>query len=301
MGSERISPTAHYTGYTWFHHGLSHPALVTREGRLFHAAVEPAAALARRLGLPTLEGLLLARHHAIDERLGRAIESGAVEQVIEIAAGLSPRGWDFSRRFGDRLTYIEADLPAMAARKRALLREAGLETPAHRVVALDALADDGELSLARLADHLDPSRGLAIITEGLLNYFPTEAVRGMWARFAQTLQRFPEGMYLSDLHLAVDNPGLLARLGTRALSIFVRGSVHLHFDSVDAAVQALHEAGFSRIEWEQPAPRPGRGGSLDTAGARMVRVVQAQTRCQASPAESKTPPAYDAIPTPANF
>ncbi len=277
MGSERISPTAHYTGYTWFHHGLSHPALVTREGRLFHAAVEPVAAISRRLGLPTLEGLLLARHHAIDRRLTGAIESGAVGQVIEVAAGLSPRGWDFSRRFGDRLTYIEADLPAMANRKRALLREAGLETPAHRVVALDALADEGELSLSRLADQLDPSLGLAIITEGLINYFPTEDVRGMWGRFAKTLRRFPEGLYLSDLHLATDNLGLLVQLGTRALSTFVRGSVHLHFDSVDAAVEALRDAGFTQAELIQPAPQPGRTGAVDAAGARMVRIVQAHT------------------------
>lgn len=278
MGSERITPTAHYTGYTWFHHGLSHPALVTREGRLFHAAVEPFASLSRRLGLPTLEGLLLARHHAIDRRLTSAIQSGAVGQVIEVAAGLSPRGWDFSRRFGDRLTYIEADLPEMAARKRALLSDAGLQTARHRVVALDALADDGELSLARLADQLDPALGLAIITEGLVNYFPTDAVRGMWARFATTLRRFPEGLYLSDLHLATDNLGLLVQLGTRALSTFVRGSVHLHFDSMEAAVQALHDAGFTQAELIQPAPQPGRGGRLDAAGARMVRVVQAQTR-----------------------
>lgn len=277
MGSERISPTAHYTGYTWYHHGLSHPALVTREGRLFHAALEPVAAVSRRVGIPTLEGLLLARHHAIDRRLTDAIESGEVGQVIEIAAGLSPRGWDFSRRFGERLDYIETDLPDMAARKRQLLADAGLATPRHRVFDLDALADDGPQSLARLADSLDPTRGLAIITEGLCNYFPTATVLGMWARFAGTLRRFPQGLYLSDLHLAADNRGSLVEMGTRLLSTFVRGRVHLHFDSSEAAITALHEAGFDRAELVQPAPQPGKRGFVDRAGAGMVRVVRAQT------------------------
>lgn len=273
--SDRISPTAHYTGHTWLHHGLSHPALATREGRLLHAALQPLAAVSRRVGLPTLEGLLLARHQAIDTQLGAAIDSGDVTQVIEIAAGLSPRGWAFARRYGERITYIEADLPAMAQRKRRLLAGAGLETPGHRVVDLDALADDGAQSLARLADSLAPDQGLAIITEGLLNYFPTTAVCDMWARFAATLARFPRGLYLSDLHLASDNRGILVDLGLRLLSAFVRGRVHLHFDSPAAALAALREAGFAQAELIRPAPQPGVGGALDPAGARMVRVLRA--------------------------
>lgn len=277
MRSESISPTAHYTGYTWVHHGLSHPAFATPEGKLFHASLEPVAAVARRLGLPTLEGLLLARHHAIDRRLIEAIENGTVGQVIEIAAGLSPRGWDFSRRFAGRLKYIEADLPGMAARKRRLLAEAGLQSAQHHVVDLDALADAGPHSLAQLATTLDPSKGLAIITEGLLNYFPEDAVRGMWSRFAATLARFAHGLYLSDLHLAADNGGLMVGSAVKLLSTFVRGAVHLHFDSVDSAQAALREAGFARADLIQPAAQPGRGGAIDAAGARMVRVVIAQT------------------------
>ena len=58
--------------------------------------------------------MLLARHHLIDHRLHAAIESGRVGQVIEVAAGLSPRGWRFASRYGSRLTYLEADLPATA-------------------------------------------------------------------------------------------------------------------------------------------------------------------------------------------
>lgn len=275
--SHRISPTAHYTGYTWFRQGLSHPALVTREGRLFHAALRPMQAVSRRLGLPTLEGLLLARHYEIDACLERVIVSGAVTQVIEIAAGLSPRGWDFVRRHGERLHYIEADLPGMAERKRRLLAKAGLERPQHRVMDLDALADEGPLSLSEIAASLEPTQGLAIITEGLINYFPTCAVLGMWERFANTLQRFPVGLYLSDLHLAADNQGLLVDLGTRLLSRFVRGRVHLHFDSADAAEEALRKAGFDTAELIRPSPRPGRDGATDPVGAGMVRVIRART------------------------
>ena len=40
--SARISPTAHYTGYTWFAHGLSHPAFATSTGRVLYRALAPA-------------------------------------------------------------------------------------------------------------------------------------------------------------------------------------------------------------------------------------------------------------------
>lgn len=277
MPSDRISPTAHYTGYTWFHNGLSHPALATLQGRVMYHGLRPFNAVSRRLGAPTLEGFLLARHRSIDTQLEAAIESGAVSQVIEIASGLSPRGWDFARRYGDRITYIEADLPDMAAHKRELLKRAHLASAHHRVVELDALAESGPRSLAHLVDSLDSTQGVAIITEGLLNYFSTDAVRGMWQRFATTLRRFPTGLYLSDLHLAADNRGIGVAAFMRLLSTFVRGDVYLHFDSVQEASQALIDAGFEQGVARIPDAVRSANGSLDERGARMVRVVRAET------------------------
>lgn len=277
MASDRISPTAHYTGYTWFHNGLSHPALATVQGRVMYHGLRPFNAVSRRLGAPTLEGFLLARHRSIDAQLEAAIESGTVSQIIEIAAGLSPRGWDFARRYGDRITYVEADLPDMAAHKRELLRRARLASANHRIVELDALAESGPQSLSQLADGLDPTRGVAIITEGLINYFPTDAVRGMWQRFATTLRRFPTGLYLSDLHLAADNRGIGVAAFMRLLSTFVRGDVHLHFDSAQEASQALKDAGFEQGVARIPDAVRSAEGNLDKRGARMVRVVRAQT------------------------
>lgn len=274
-GSDAISPTAHYTGYVWYRHGLSHPGLVTPQGRALYHAVRPLNAGSRRLGGPTLEGFLLARHRAIDTLLAQAIDSGAVGQVVEVAAGLSPRGWDFARRYGARIDYVEADLPQMAQRKRERLAAAGLESPRHRVVALDALADDGALSLAALARTLDPHKGLAIVTEGLLNYFDTPAVLGMWRRFAGVLRGFPAGLYFSDLHVGADNRGAPTRAFGRLLGGFVRGRVYLHFNSVAEAQRALRRSGFARARLFSPPPQPGNGGRVDVRGAALVRVVNA--------------------------
>src|SRR3954451_8128447 len=145
-GSERssgaISPTAHYTGETWVKNGLSHPRLATWQGRFFHATLALPNALSRSLGGPSLDGLLLARHRIIDALLDQLIQGG-VSQVVEAACGMSPRGWRFSERYGDALTYIEADLPPMARRKREALAQMGSLGEHHRVVELDVLRDGG--------------------------------------------------------------------------------------------------------------------------------------------------------------
>ena len=277
MGSDRISPTAHYTGYTWVHNGLSHPALATRQGRAMYSALRPLTAVSQRFGIPTLEGLLLARHRAIDEQLHQAIARGQVTQIVEIAAGLSPRGWDFASRYGERITYVEADLAPMAQRKRRLLDQADLSSPGHRVVSLDALADSGPLSLQDLATSLDSRQGLAIVTEGLLNYFPTPAVESMWRRFAQTLRRFSHGLYLSDMHLGADNQGLGVAMFTRLLSSFVRGRVFLHYGDKQQGIDALRFAGFVSAQLEHPEPQMAANGRMDRRGAALVRVIRAET------------------------
>lgn len=243
-----ISPTAHYTGHVWVRNGLSHPELATREGPILFHALQPTLIASSLAGAPSLERLLLARHRRIDELLTRAIEQNEISQVVEIACGMSPRGWRFAERYGAELLYVEADLPAMAARKRRALARMGSASEAHRVVELDALDDDGPLSLASVAEELDPERGIVFITEGLLTYLDHEPVLDIWRRLAGIGSRFRELRYLSDLSLAADRNGPLEQVFYALLSAFVRGRVHVHFETADDAIAALRDAGFARAE-----------------------------------------------------
>jgi O-methyltransferase involved in polyketide biosynthesis len=276
MADERVSPTAHYTGYVWARAGLSDAAFVTNEGRFLYSSLLPWN-LASRLGRgPTLEGFLLARHRLIDHLLATAIDAGEVSQVIEIASGLSPRGWSFTKRYGDRLTYVETDLPGMVSRKRAILDELGSLGDHHRLVELDALADEGPDSLQALVSQLDPARGTAIVAEGLVNYFDRDTVVGMWRRFAAALRAFPTGLYLSDLHLHGDTNPTLTWVFTLGLSAFVRGRVHLHFDNVAEATTALHDCGFATAALHLPTDFPKVVGARPDPAAKMVRVIDAR-------------------------
>jgi O-methyltransferase involved in polyketide biosynthesis len=139
--------------------------------------------------------------------------------------------------------YIEADLPDMAARKRAALPRMASLTDHHQVRAVDALKDDGPDSLVAVTADLDTRQGLAIITEGLLGYLPLGDVEAIWQRFARAMEPFPTGRYISDLHL-----GSVATVHVRAfrllLSAFVRGRVYQHFSEAREAEAALVAAGF---------------------------------------------------------
>jgi O-methyltransferase involved in polyketide biosynthesis len=272
---DRIGPTAHYTGYVWARNGLSHVELATTEGRILFESLQPTMLASRGLGGPTLEEYLLARHRAIDARLERAIEHDGVSQVIEVAAGLSPRGWRFAQHYGERLVYVEADLPEMAARKRAALERMGSLSDRHRVRDLDALRDDeGPGSLAAVIGELDEHAGLVIITEGLLGYLPPDAVAGMWRRFATALAGFPAGRYISDVHLGgAQTPQVRAfRL---LLSAFVRGRVYLHFTDAAGAEAALRDAGFAQADVRRAYEIAERGRD---AGARLAHILEASTR-----------------------
>jgi O-methyltransferase involved in polyketide biosynthesis len=275
MSTARISPTAHYTGQVWLRNGLSDPAFATREGERLHRLLAPFNAGLRAFGGPTIDGMLLARHRVIDHLLETAIDAGEVGQVIEVAAGLSPRGWRMTRRYPE-VRYVEADLPAMAARKREILDRAAPSGAGHEVVEIDALADDGPTSIAAIAARLDPTRGTAIITEGLLNYFPGDAVAKMWRRFAAALGGFPRGLYLADLTLRDEAGGLPTTLFRAALGTFVRGGIYLDFADEARARRELAIAGFAASTLHRPLELTHRIGDVEPAGARRVRIVDAR-------------------------
>jgi O-methyltransferase involved in polyketide biosynthesis len=234
-----------------------------------YESLRPPMSISRRLGGAALEDFLLARHLLIDRLLEEAIESGQVSQVLEIAAGLSPRGWRFARRYGDRITYLESDLPEMAERKRRALGRAGTLGPRHRVLVLDALSESGERSLEAVTGALDPGEGLAIVTEGLLTYLPRESVLDLWRRSAGALSRFPHGLMLADVHLGSENRGLAIAVGAVLLSAFVRGRVSMHFEDEREAVAVLRDSGF-----QEAALRSGSEVS-EARAARSIRVIEA--------------------------
>ena len=273
--TSRISPTAHYTGYVWVREGLADPRMATRSGRILHALMAPVARMGSRFFAGyTLDDTLLQRHRIIDALLDGEIAAGA-RAVVEIAAGLSPRGQRITAAHAD-LAYVEGD-PGMARRKRTAVARMGSAARNHHVVTLNALAAVGPGSLASIGRRFfEADEPAVVITEGLLNYFDQTAVEGLWTRIASFLAGRSRGAYFAEILVGED---VLPHVGARAfipvVSAFAGGHVHLHYPTVAAAEAALLRSGFGSVtvhsptEWRDRVDIPVRRRDV-------LRVVEAR-------------------------
>ena len=274
--TSRISISAHYTGYVWYRHQLSAAAFTTLTGRIANACLTPVNAFLRRVAGAGIDTFLLQRHLVLDHLIRQLIEQQGVEQIVEIAAGLSPRGYRFCQQY-PQLQYTEADLPGMAGRKRRVLQQLQPEQR-HRVRSCNILAESGDDSIAALLTSLDPQKKTLIITEGLVNYFELPVIRAVWARIAGGLKTFPQGFYLTDLYPDfADHPSYrYVKLAQKLVGFFTRGEWPLHYASDHEIRAGFLADGFSGVEVHDPADFYQR---LEMPRARtrtLVRLIQAQ-------------------------
>lgn len=275
MSASRISPTALYTGEVWHRHQRSFDELRVLEGRVFYRALQPAMTASRSLGGSTLEDFLLARHDLIDAQLHDHLAHHGRAIVIEIAAGLSPRGMRFVRQYGEAVTYIEADLPPMVLTKRGKIAAHLQAHPNHRVVPVDAFAAKGPNSLPALFESLPAHQPVVVITEGLLNYFDRQHVEQLFAQLASLFADRPGSLYVSDIHLQTTNQGLKIRIGKALLGAFVRGRLHLHYERPRDLIDAAAAQGLA-AQLLVPSHYAGQFESCRAIGADLVSILVAR-------------------------
>lgn len=220
------------------------------------------------------EAFILQRHKLIDHLLRLAIENHGIETVVEIAAGMSPRGYQFKKEYGERIDYIEADLPGMTMNKRRVLEKAGMAVENQKVVAVDVKIDAGPLSMEESIVPLLGSGPVAIITEGLVNYFPRDEVLKIWERFA-ALARSSALVYLTDLHMQSTTPSdVFARAWRNLIRLFTRGETYLQFSDGSDARKSLMDAGFTHARLHDPCDYEEALGLSTPKGRGVVHVLE---------------------------
>ncbi len=242
-----ISFTAHYTGYIWYQLGWSNAALASRKGHRLVTLMHPLELLMERYVGGSMRSTLRQRHTLIDRQLDRLLDQHPDLQILEIAAGLSPRGWRYRQKYPN-LRYVEADLPEMAQAKRVAL--ASIESPPPQIEAVDLFADD----LKQLMAQFDSSKPLVIISEGLVNYFNKDSLAQLWGQLAEQLSQFPVGVYLTDLY-PEPTQHRLAKLiwnASRLLKVMSRSAFAFHFTSPDELREFINNAGFHQVKVFQP-------------------------------------------------
>jgi O-methyltransferase involved in polyketide biosynthesis len=249
--SARISPTAWYTGQVWNRNLLSEPGLMGWRGPLLHTLGAPALVhVPAMFGVVTMDQILLARHRLLDAAIVELVEQQGVGAAMEIAAGLGARGLRLVRRFGaEHLRWVDADLPDMAALRRAQLGARGPLPDGYNICPIDILATEGELAMPNVLSAPPLESSVVVLMEGLLNYFPKDVALEALGRLRATLaQRTAPSFVAFEVHTQEDVSSIkLVRPFLAGLSVFARGKVALHYRNLGEAVDALHELGFKGI------------------------------------------------------
>ena len=242
-----ISFTAHYTGYIWYSMGISHPVFATGKGKFLAKILHPLESWAEKHVGGSMRTTLRQRHRIIDNQLTQLIQQQPDLQILEIACGLSPRSWNFRQKF-PQLDYRELDLPEMAEIKTQALQQ--LDQQAPQVLTADIFTQDFE----RIFQGFDPGRPLAVISEGLINYFDKTLLNKLLQGITEYAQDFKALHYLTDIYPEPVKNKLANFIWTssKLLKVMSRSSFTFHFINPQEVQTFFGNAGFSSVEVIQP-------------------------------------------------
>jgi O-methyltransferase involved in polyketide biosynthesis len=201
-GNQRIGIPAYFTSHAWVEARFEYAHLFeTRQGRLMFKALEPLAYLFGFLGPAVRQHseYLFVRHFAQEARL-RQIRPSC---IVEIGAGLSPRGIAFASADPD-LRYIEVDLPNMVAAKRSALGDFQIP-PNYFLGTTDLLAED---FVEGLPEKPRPGDRVVVVTEGVTDYFNMSEKITAFRNICSLLRGHGGGSYLLDIYARENFPRL---------------------------------------------------------------------------------------------
>ena len=277
MDTSSISFTALYTGQVWYENGLSAPFFKSPRGRLMYLGMQPLEKVAELAVGTNLRHLLLQRHHIMDYRIQQLIEAGAC-QILEIACGLSPRGYAFTQRYPD-LHYIEADLPGMAKRKQTLLEQKQAFGKHHKVISCNILESGAPQGLDYiLRNVLDPDKPTIVITEGLVNYFTLETITPFWQTLVSIGKEYKSLTYLTDCYPVSKRTGMYKwiNLATKTLGTITRAEVDTHFENEQAVQDYFSRLGFTSANVYKPEDYYNKLDIPRSRGQTYARVLEAR-------------------------
>lgn len=246
QGNTRVGPTALYTAQAWRDGNFPNAGHFDHPfGRVMYTASSLMQKLLRPVLPPFLQDFnqfLFIRHRAFEDRLDTMVP----DMVIEIAAGLSPRGITYSRSWSNS-SYIELDLPNMVAAKQARMKNIELPSNYH-LAETDVLSED---FMERLPVRPGSDQMVVVITEGLMDYLNREEKLRAWRNIAGLLKlASPESRYLLECwpKHRVAPASRVAKATVNGLSLLVgRSMTDNLFEDRHEADEAMREAGFATV------------------------------------------------------
>ncbi len=168
------------------------------------------------------------------------LEARGATQVLELAAGLSPRGMDFAQR---GIVYVEADLAESSEFKRQVVTAICSNVPANLHLCAASVIENAEFRqcCAAFSDGL-----VAVANEGLLRYLTFAEKRLLCANVRELLLRHGGFWVTPDIHLrhwAQGHQRVASR--QRETEQLGRDLDPNYFDDVNHAQKFFEECGFA--------------------------------------------------------
>lgn len=187
----------------------------------------------------SLQHTLLHRHTAINRLLANA----TCPQVIEIAAGFSPRGSMVSE--DPSIDYVEVDMPEVIELKRRRLQSS---TDGKRVLARKNFKlQPGDVTRLDFTEF--PQQPSFVVTEGLMMYFRREQQLHIWRNIANHIDKCG-GEYVFDYIPLDDEPprSFLGKFFSTVRSLFLKQTYAYDERTRMQIADDLRSAGFKRID-----------------------------------------------------
>ena len=191
--NEKISPTAKLVGYLRTFTDIPFTKEIAAKSgaeKTFHELADESAKSMIRLA-PMWE----ARYKVTN----RILAEHRITQVLELAAGLSPRGLAMTEN--PDVVYVTTDLPQILEEEKeiaeAILAQLNSERPNLHFQPANCFSMDSLLTAASAFKH---DRPLAIITEGLFPYLTRGERKVLAGNIHELLEKYPGLWITSDVH-----------------------------------------------------------------------------------------------------
>lgn len=172
--------------------------------------------------------------------VSRVMEEKGSTQVLELAAGLSPRGMELAQR---GVVYVEADLAESMALKRELVTAILGSVPKSLHLCAASVIDREQLLACSFP--FVTGRPVAVTTEGLLRYLTFEEKTHLSENVREILRRYGGWWITPDIHLrgwAMQQSPIYRQIERETLG---RNLDSNYFADLDHARQFFESCGFT--------------------------------------------------------
>jgi O-methyltransferase involved in polyketide biosynthesis len=171
--------------------------------------------------------------------VSRLLQEKRATQVLELAAGLSPRGIELAQR---GVVYVEADLADSSAMKRELVTAILGSVPKNLHLCAASVIDREQLLACCSAFNAE--QPVAVTTEGLLRYLTFEEKTQLATNVHEVLRRHGGWWITTDIHLRSFFQRQTAAYRENEKETLGRSLDSNYFADVDHARQFFEGCGF---------------------------------------------------------